>query len=88
MAQSWTQADLDRLETLVAGLLGRTLTTQDLPHVRYALAEQRALLEHCYRLLGQQEDLVQALTTENDALRQVVLDQDDEPWDAPDDRPW
>ena len=30
MAQSWTQADLDRLETLVAGLLGRTLTTQDL----------------------------------------------------------
>ena len=31
MAQSWTQEDLDRLDTLVAGLLGRTLREQDLP---------------------------------------------------------
>ena len=89
MAQSWTQEDLDRLDTLVAGLLGRTLREQDLPHVRSALAEQQALLERCFRLLGQQEARLQALDAENEALKGIVLDQDNpHPWDDPDDRPW
>jgi hypothetical protein len=88
MAESWTQADLERLEALVTELLTRTpLMMQDLPHLRYALAEQQALLERAYRLLGQREELVQALAAENQALRRA-LDGEGKPWDDPDDRPW
>jgi hypothetical protein len=58
-------------------------------YLRAALAEQQALLERCYRLLGQQEERVQALAAENDALKGIVLDQDNpHPWDDPDVRPW
>jgi hypothetical protein len=89
MAEPWTQHELDCLEALVAVLLSRPLTTQDLPHVRYALAEQQALVELAYRILGQQKELIEALTREVETLRQVVFDQDDpRPWDDPDDRPW
>ena len=51
------------------------------------LAEQAAILDYAYRLLGQQHEQVQALEAENQALRRA-LDGAGTPWDWSDERSW
>jgi hypothetical protein len=77
--------DLDRLEALVHGLLARHLTSADLPHMRYALDRQQALVELAYMRLAQLRHLVESLTLEVQTLRQIIADQEDEPpWEQSD----
>jgi hypothetical protein len=65
----------------------RDLTTPDIPHLRYALARQRALIETCYLKLGQQRGLIHRLSLDNAALKAIIDDQDDPSvWDDDGDR--
>ena len=79
----WTHSDLQRLERMVLGLLGRTLTLSDLPIVRHALSEQAKLIELTTRLLGQQAEDLAALREEVETLRRELGE--GEPWDTEDD---
>ena len=88
MAEPFTREEIERLHTLVEGLLERELSWHDVPRLRYALARQRDYLERVYIAEGQREELMQALTAEVQRLR-AVLGGEARPWEDPtDERLW
>jgi hypothetical protein len=83
----WTRERLEAIEHATWELLGKDLTEHDLPAVRWCLAMQAQLIDHASRCLGRQAERVQALERELALLRDVD-DDEDAPWETPDERHW
>jgi hypothetical protein len=88
MPEDLTMDDFARLEAFVRALRTKQLTADDLAALHHALVWQARVLGRTREALGRKAAQVQALEAENEALKQVVLDQDNpRPWD-PDVRRW